>query len=328
MKSSVEPNALDIFPTIPPSKLNSLLDDSLLRFIPAQSWDSHMHILDPSQYPLCSDAAYKPTTNTLTQALALESSLGLRNIVLVQPSVYGYDNSCLLDALSSIGSRRGRGVVAFDPETISPQVLMAWQRLGVCGVRLNLKSTEKALQPRALKNLLRKYADVARPLGWVLQIYMDMESLPTIEKVITNLGVKVCLDHLACPSLPPPSSRTPGAEDRASSTYSTLHDPYEVPGFSSLINILRAGNTYVKLSAAYRISNDPRMKDVEVIAKELLREVGCSRVVFGTDWPHTRFEGLDVKPFVKACIRWCNGDLKLIDRVFRGNAEDLWGQAA
>lgn len=312
----VESNALNVSQTLPLSKSNTLLDDAILRLIPAQSWDSHIHVLDPSNYPLSSDAAYRPSTHTLTQALTLESSLGLRNVVFVQPSIYGYDNSCLLDALRSLGPTRARGVVAFDPETISLEVLLAWQGLGVRGVRLNLKSTKKALQPYELEDLLRKYADIARPLGWVLQIYIDMESLPMIERVVPKLRMKVCFDHFGCPSLPPSPSRDPGAD---------LHDPYEIPGFSSLIHLLRAGNTYVKLSAAYRLSNDPCLRDVEVVAKELLKVAGYSKVVFATDWPHTRFEGLDVKPFVNAYIRWCNGDLKLIDRVFRGNAEDLWG---
>ena len=49
-----------------------------------------------------------------------------------------------------------------------------------------------------------------------------------------------------------------------------------------------------------------------------------NRVVFASDWPHTRFEGLDIKPFVKRVMEWCEWDERLIERVFRGNAEMLW----
>jgi predicted TIM-barrel fold metal-dependent hydrolase len=61
------------------------------------------------------------------------------------------------------------------------------------------------------------------------------------------------------------------------------------------------------------------------MARELLRIAGKTSVVFATDWPHTRFEGLDIRPFIERVIEWCGRDEKLIDRLFRGNAEQLWG---
>lgn len=85
-----------------------------------------------------------------------------------------------------------------------------------------------------------------------------------------------------------------------------------------------ARNTYVKLSAPYRISKDETLKDLEPLAKELLRVAGMSRAVFASDWPHTRYEGLDIKPYIKTLLEWCGHDEALIERVFKRNAENLW----
>jgi predicted TIM-barrel fold metal-dependent hydrolase len=315
---------LEVVPSAAPQKLAFVSeDDGLLRLVPTQAWDSHIHVLDPSRFPLAPNARYTPNTHTLSHALTLESSLGFWNVVLVQPSIYGYDNSCLLDALRAIGPRRGRGVVALDLENAPSRLLTEWNELGVCGIRLNLKSTGEALKTQALEDMLRKCSEIARPLGWVLQLYIDMEYLPLIEEVVMGLPVRVVFDHFGCPSLPPSPSRKLRRKLGTSSLGQSLYDPYEVPGFVSLVNLLRSGNTFVKLSGAYRFSGDHELRDAEVIAKELFR-VAPTRVVFATDWPHTRFEGLDVKPFVTSCIRWCCGDLDLVERVFRENAEDLW----
>ncbi|KIL94099.1 tim barrel metal-dependent protein [Fusarium avenaceum] len=49
------------------------------------------------------------------------------------------------------------------------------------------------------------------------------------------------------------------------------------------------------------------------------------RVVFGSDWPHTRFEGLDVKPWVSHLLDLTEGNQWLRERLFRENALELWG---
>jgi predicted TIM-barrel fold metal-dependent hydrolase len=268
-----------------------------------------MHVVD-LEYPL-SSPAYKPHAASLSDALTAESSLGISNLVFVQPSIYGNDNSCLLEAMESLGPQHARGVVAFDPATISKDELHRWHHIGVRGVRVNLMSTGKTPSSKELSDLLWAYAEVIRPLDWVLQLYLDMENLPSLEDTIPNLGVKVCLDHFASPWIPPNSkSRAP-------------IDPYDLEGFDSLMSLLRQGNTYVKFSAAYRLSPDPNSKDVEAIAREILR-VAHGRAVFATDWPHTRFDGLDIAPYVQQCLDWCDGNSKRVERVFRKNAEELW----
>ena len=43
----------------------------------------------------------------VAQYLAMLAAVGLERAVIVQPSVYGYDNRCTLDAVAKIGLDRG-----------------------------------------------------------------------------------------------------------------------------------------------------------------------------------------------------------------------------
>jgi predicted TIM-barrel fold metal-dependent hydrolase len=288
--------------------------------LPPQSWDSHMHVFEP--HSLDHDAApYRPIPSDLPRALAFEARLGLRNIVLVQPSCYGHDNTYLLQALKKLGPRRARGVVAFDPRTTTVQDLQSWHRLGVRGVRINLKSVNATTDRAAFEALLTRYADSVRPLRWVVQLYVPMELAAWLEDLAAVLDVKLCLDHFGCPDL---SSVSSSSSSSSPSPIEAPIDPYEIPGFRSVINLLAQGKTYIKFSGAYRVSQDPYLRDLTPVAKELLRVAGATRIVFATDWPHTRFNGLDIAPFVQQCIQWCDHDDVLINRIFRGTAEELW----
>jgi predicted TIM-barrel fold metal-dependent hydrolase len=64
------------------------------------------------------------------------------------------------------------------------------------------------------------------------------------------------------------------------------------------------------------------MRGIEPIAREILQNAG-ERVVFASDWPHTRFEGLDVRPFVDRCLEWTE-EVGMTEKVFCSNAQQLW----
>ncbi|RDW95171.1 hypothetical protein BP5796_00934 [Coleophoma crateriformis] len=292
------------------------MSQDITKEIPSGSWDSHMHVVDPGLYPLSSSAQYTPSPHTISQAMTFESSVGISNIVLVQPSIYGNDNSCMLDALKNLGPDRARAVVTFDPEEIDEKTLQEWHTIGVRGVRLNFVSVGKKVEKEELFTAMRAYAKLIRPFDWVLQLYIHMADIPILAEIVPDLGVKVCIDHFGQPTLPAPGSDDP---------FAISGDPYQLKGFSSLIGLLKQGNTYVKLSAPYRLSKQPAQADLEPLGRELVKVAGMTRLVFSTDWPHTRFEGLDIRPYMAKAIEWCDGDKTLVERLFRSNAEDLWG---
>jgi predicted TIM-barrel fold metal-dependent hydrolase len=296
----------------PPKRTITSKSSGIPQRMPAHAWDCHMHVTSPD-YPLAANAAYVPSLHSLQHAMKFEATIGLSNIVLVQPSIYGNDNSCLLDALKAIGPKHGRGVVGIDPETIDLATLQQWHEVGVRGVRLNLKSNNTSFTEKSLRETLQCYAKAIKPLNWVLELFIGMEDIPILERAAGDLGVQLCIAHFGAPKLPTSEQQTDPI------------NPYDLVGFQSLVNLLRSGNTWLKFSAAYRFDKDPDMRGIEPVAQELLRVAG-ERLVFASDWPHTRFDGLDVKPFVERCLQWTD-DAGLTEKVFTTNAKKLWDVA-
>jgi predicted TIM-barrel fold metal-dependent hydrolase len=274
-----------------------------------------MHVVDPGRFPLAAHAQYKPHPHTLADGKAFYSQFGIQNMVLVQPSIYGNDNSCMLEALEELTPKHGRAVVGLDPKTIDYETMEKWHALGVRGARLNLVSVGRELTEDELRAELESYARVLKPFRWVLQLYIPLRLALPLVNIVPGLGIKVCVDHFGSPVLPehPDSS-------------GTIY-PYDMQGFASLVSLLQAGNTWVKLSAPYRLSKDPEMRDLNPIGRELILKAG-NRVVYATDWPHTRFENIDSVPFIEKCFEWCGGEEDSINRLFRVNAEELWDVAA
>ena len=283
---------------------------TLSRSLPKGTWCSHMHIVEPEKFPLDAKAQYQPHPHTMADARSFFDPLGIQKMVIVQPSIYANDNSCTLNALRDLTPKYGRAVVQFDPRTIKQRVLDDWHGLGVRGVRVNLVSVGRQLSEQDLRAELTEYADVIRRLDWVLEVYIPLKMATMLEKIVPELDVKVCIDHFGQPTLPAPYDPTKAIR------------PYDLTGFTSLVNLLQ-GNTWVKLSGQYRISKEPELRDLEPIAMELLK-MAPDRVVFATDWPHTRFDNIDTKPFIEACFKWCGDGTGLTEKLFVSNAEELW----
>jgi predicted TIM-barrel fold metal-dependent hydrolase len=273
--------------------------------VPFGAWDSHMHVCEPSLFPLSASAKYQPHAATLTEAhTIIGTKLGLRKLVLVQPSTYGNDNACLLDALTKVGPSMGRGVVVFDPASTSLAQLKKWHQIGVRGVRVNLKSVSRVMEPEEFQATLLAYANAIRPMKtWVLQLYVDLAMMKQVEPLMEQLEVKVVIDHFGSPE-----------KGKLS----------EMQGWDSLLAFMKYPNAFVKISGPYRFSNDPEFKDMEPLAKELFAIRGGKGCVFASDWPHTRFESVDISPWVDRCVEWCDSDTQLLESLFRYNAEELW----
>lgn len=290
-----------------PSKENIA---SLAARLPKGTWDTHMHIVDLDRFPAASKGQYTPSSHTMSDARSFFSPLGIEKMVIVQPSFYGNDNSCTLDGLKQLGPSNGRAVVQFDPETTSKQQLKEWHDLGVRGVRLNFKSVGAKLEAESLAAALHKYADAVRDLAWVLEIYIAMEDIPLLEPIVSDLGdgVKICIDHFGHPS---PASLSTGQSVDV------------MPGFSALAKLLKRDNVWVKVSAAYRLDKNPKHPLIRSLAREILR-LRPDRCVFATDWPHTRFDGLDVTVYLQELLDWCEAEGVDVKRICVNNPEELF----
>jgi predicted TIM-barrel fold metal-dependent hydrolase len=187
--------------------------------------------------------------------------------VLVQPSVYGTDNSALLDALRAGGpSFRGVAVVDWD---IDAAALASMHADGIRGVRCNIVDIveDKGRLPLAT---LTKLATKIRPLGWHVELLMHADEFPDMDRALADFPVDIVLGHLG---YLPTQKGTANA------------------GFQALLRLLRAGKAWVKLTGPYRISaaGSP-YADTVPFARALL-DAAPGRVLWGTDWPHVMMKG-------------------------------------
>ena len=141
--------------------------------------DCHVHVFGSRDtYPQRPDRAYTPGIASLDTLRRNGAALGITRFVIVQASVHGADNSCLLDSLDALDGD-GRGVVVVDPKTVAPSTLDDWSRRGARGLRINLYSDYKAggSVTDALRNQLRDrfqgLVDIA-PDGWHVEVIAPM----------------------------------------------------------------------------------------------------------------------------------------------------------
>ena len=275
-----------------------------------------MHIVNPSLCPLAPTAQYHPPpAHTLSSALKFYSRFGIKNLVLVQPSIYADDNSCLLDALRHLTPRHGQGVVGFDPRNIEKARLEEWHDLGVWGVRVNYVSVGREVGQEELRAELMRYADVLRPLGWVLQLYILMKRVEDLVEIVPSWVSKCVLIVLA---------RLLAFHGREILQARRSHGliPTTSRDLARWSHCLRRGIR--GLSCRLRIAY-PRIQRCAISIRwgRGLIHRGGKRVVYATGWPHTRFENIDPVPFIERCFRWCRRDEGMIERLFRRNAEEF-----
>src|ERR671915_338051 len=130
--------------------------------------DGHFHVFGPEErYPYSSDLRYSPPHAPLEDYLEHARALGLERYVFVQPSAYGRDNRCLLDAMRIVGAQACRGIVDIDEHT--PREELAWlHAAGVRGVRINvnpIKPPEPGFSA-SLVSRIRALDTTCAALGW------------------------------------------------------------------------------------------------------------------------------------------------------------------
>src|SRR3954469_22886244 len=112
---------------------------------PAGACDCHAHIFGPKdRYPLLPQTHFVPHENPLADYVKMLRTLGCSRGVLVQPSVYGTDNTLILEALKArTFDLRAVAVVA---EDIIDRELEALHEAGFRGIRINTASATPGLK--------------------------------------------------------------------------------------------------------------------------------------------------------------------------------------
>src|SRR5882724_8008252 len=137
--------------------------------VPEHACDAHFHVFGPQdRYPYGADLRYKPPHEPLAAYLKLARRIGFERFVFVQPSAYGFDNSCMFDAMRAMAPEVRRGIVDLDETTATDAQLDAWDELGVRGIRVNISPVRKPEAGLAASMLPRiaRLAAISLELGW------------------------------------------------------------------------------------------------------------------------------------------------------------------
>jgi 2-pyrone-4,6-dicarboxylate lactonase len=132
--------------------------------VPAGAWDVHVHVFGPEdRYPHVAKPHYTLPDGNLAQYQALMPIIGMERFVIVQPSFYGTDNSCLLDTLDVVGDA-ARGVVMIE-SNIKDSELQDFHRRGVRAVRLDLFKRAR-LPLSEIQSYILETEGRVKALGW------------------------------------------------------------------------------------------------------------------------------------------------------------------
>ena len=287
--------------------------------VPPNACDCHVHVFGPvAQFPYWSGRSYLPGDASVEELLALQRELHLQRVVIVHPSPYGTDNRCTIDAarrINASGAPAARAVVVIDPATIGDAELKQMHTDGVRGVRVNLESASQH-DPAAAQRLLEQAAARVAKLGWHVQTYTNLPVIVQLAEAIARLPVPLVIDHFG---------RVPAAQGVAQ------------PGFDVMIDLVRGGNTWVKLSAPHRISSAADCANVGPIVRALV-EANPEHMLWGTDWPHPGghpgtgrspdviepFTPVDDGNALNRFARWA-GDAARLQKILVDNPARLYG---
>jgi D-galactarolactone isomerase len=225
---------------------------------PANATDCHHHIYN-GKYPVDPKATLRPADALVDDYRALQRRIGTTRNVVVQPSTYGTDNRCHLDALAAFGSTAR--MVAVVNDGVSTEELKRLHALGVRGIRFNLAQAG-ATTPEMIEPLSRRIND----LGWHIQINAPAGKLMEIMPILDRVPSPIVFDHLA--HIPQP-------------------DGVNHSLFAKVRALMDRGRTWVKLSGAYADSKvgPPTYADSSAVARAYAT-AAPERCVWGSDWPH------------------------------------------
>jgi predicted TIM-barrel fold metal-dependent hydrolase len=232
------------------------MDESLVR---DATIDCHAHIFTGSM-ALARTAWTVPTSDASLEAYrqALET-FGIRRAVLAASSLHDDGNRYSTDATRA--DPRLRTTVIVPPGTPIER-LRDLDAVGACGIRLQLRNKELPdLRSASYRTLLRHVAEI----GWHVELHDDSRRLPPMIDAIEESGAPLVVDHFGRPD-------AEGAADA---------------GFRAVVDAVRRGRTWVKVSAAFRLEG-PRQD--RSLADALLAAHGPDRLLWGSDWPFVGFE--------------------------------------
>jgi len=230
--------------------------------------DGHVHVwaLDPERYPWSQTLANVPVpaeAAPVEELLAHMDAAGVHRALLVQPSVYGWDNSYLCDSADRYPDRLA-AVCLVDPRSPSAgDDLRYWCReRGCCGVRINLIEDQESdwLTTPGRRGLWEAVTE----LGISVSLQMRPDHAPGVRRLARDYPeIRFVVDYLG---------------------RSAAHDGTGIAAYRSLS---KEQNIYCKLLVVGQDSDEQYpFRDLWPLYKAAVEAFGARRLAFGTDFPH------------------------------------------
>ena len=276
---------------------------------PHNACDAHFHIFGPAdKYPhVTTDLRYQPPCAPLAAYLEIARRLGLTRFVFVQPSAYGLDNACMLDAMAEMDPAVRRGIVHLDETSARDAVLARWHDLGVRGARINISPIRKpeAGLADALRPKIVRTAHMCRELGWHVDLLLPGWLVSELVRTLHELPVAFSVAHMGL---------FPAAKGAAQK------------GFRDLLALASDGSErcWVKLTGIYRFSQAPGYADVKPFAEALIA-TAPEQLIWGSDFPHLSFHDKVGTIELYNKLAECAPDAAMRQRILADNPARLFG---
>lgn len=266
--------------------------------MPANACDTHAHVFSGLDiHPMVAGRHYTPPPAPEEKYFNMLAGTGCTRGVLIQISVYGTDNRYMLEVLNRHRDRL-RAVAVVDP-SVTDKELQDMHEAGVRGLRINVLFGG-GIGFDAMETLARRIA----PMGWHMQFLVDARSLPELMPRMRALPCPGVIDHIGHMPV------ALGQQD---------------PGFLAMRELVVNHGYWVKLSGAYRISEDSEhYADVTPVAHALI-EAAPDRMVWGSDWPHVAVTKMpDTGRLRNLLLDWAP-DEQMRQRILVDNPARLYG---
>lgn len=237
--------------------------------MPENACDTHFHIFpEGDDDRMTPRRSYTPPVASLDMFQKMSKTLGTSRGVLIQPSVYAEDNTALVAAARAAPNTL-RGVVTVT-SAITDHELEDFHSAGVRGIRVNI--VDSGGMPFKSLDEAWDFTSRIAGMGWHIELLAHVEQFEDIDAELSRSKVPVIFGHLG---------------------YTKTSIGVAHPGYQRFLGAMAEGRCWVKLTGAYRISSNEAAPydDVAPMAEALLA-TNTDNIVWGSDWPHPRHNGV------------------------------------
>lgn len=223
--------------------------------------DTHFHVYTRDM-PLDGGAWHSPPEDaSIERMIRTLDEHGVLFGVMSAASLFGDYNEYTRLAMRRHKRLRGTAIVR---PTTDVYTLEKMRDDGFVGIRFQWRYLKELpdLKAPEYRLLLRRVKD----LGWHIHLHDNSPRLAPVMEIIEAAGIPLVIDHF-------------GRPDQKLGV--------NCPGFKAILAAIERGNTWVKLSAGFRMEPPALAKEY---AAALLKVAGGERLFWGSDWPFAAFE--------------------------------------